>query len=126
MDDSGEAENSTYESDLCRVQEGHQGRASVCLETESDRTSSQGRSYPSGESTSRLPLKDNGCKLYPDCLTCPLPNCIYDTRRGKQVILNRIRNAEIVRQVKLGKSSEELAEQFGVGVRTIQRALGGQ
>jgi len=37
-----------------------------------------------------------------------------------------LRDAKVVEQAKLGGSTEELAAQFGVGVRTIQRALGGQ
>lgn len=34
----------------------------------------------------------NGCKLYPDCFTCPLPDCVshYGTNKKEQNTLNKI------------------------------------
>jgi len=116
---------STDKPDLRRVQEGYQGRASVCLEAEGGESSSQGRGYPSGESAPRLSLKDNGCELYPDCLTCPFEHCIEDVPRGRLTVRKMMRNTEIRKLASLGMTAKELAIQFGVHVRTVQRTLAG-
>jgi len=44
--------------------------------------------------------KDEGCELAESCLNCPFPGCIYDEHGGKQRLLKRQRDAEIVRLFK--------------------------
>ena len=68
--------------------------------------------------------KDEGCDLFPSCLNCPLPQCIYDQPRGKQRWLKALRNQEITRLfTNEGKGVKELALLFGTSQRTIQRVL---
>lgn len=52
-----------------------------------------------------------GCKVYPDCLTCPLPRCIYDEALVTQTF-----------KMKLGKVFE-LHDQ-GYSLSAIARATG--
>jgi hypothetical protein len=68
--------------------------------------------------------KDEGCELAKSCLNCPFPGCIYDEPGGKQRLLKRQRDTEIVRLFKKeGKGVNELASAFGISQRTVQRAL---
>jgi hypothetical protein len=68
--------------------------------------------------------KDEGCELAKSCLNCPFPSCIYDEPGGKQRLLKRQRDTEIVRLFKKeGKGVKELAAVFGISQRTVQRAL---
>ena len=68
--------------------------------------------------------KDEGCELAESCLNCPFPSCIYDEPGGKQHLLKRQRDREIVRLFKKeGKGVKELAAIFGISQRTVQRAL---
>ena len=68
--------------------------------------------------------KDEGCELAESCLNCPFPGCIYDEHGGKQRLLKRQRDTEIVRLFKKeGKGVKELALIFGISQRTVQRAL---
>jgi AraC-like DNA-binding protein len=76
----------------------------------------------------RLPedchYRDEGCVVAPSCLNCPLPVCIYDIPRGKQRHFKEIRDQEIKRLFhQESKSTEEIAQIFGVSERTVQRAL---
>ena len=36
--------------------------------------------------------EDEGCDLSETCLDCPLPDCVYDTPHGKQLLLKRRRD----------------------------------
>lgn len=68
--------------------------------------------------------RDEGCELAASCLNCPFPKCIYDEPRGRQRWLKGQRDREIVRRFyNEGKGVKELALQFGVSQRTVQRAL---
>lgn len=64
--------------------------------------------------------KDTGCGLHSDCLTCPLPECIYVT--GKVSVKAEQRRMTI-RQMAKRMGEQEIAEELGVCVRTVQRAL---
>jgi hypothetical protein len=67
---------------------------------------------------------DEGCELAESCLSCPLPQCIFDQPRGKQRWLKERRDKEIVRMFKGGDwGMKELASLFGLSQRTVQRAL---
>jgi hypothetical protein len=67
---------------------------------------------------------DNGCDLYPSCLTCPLPKCRYDEPGGASAMLRTGRDASIERLARQeGMNVDTLARQFGVSRRTIFRVL---
>jgi DNA-binding transcriptional ArsR family regulator len=67
---------------------------------------------------------DEGCELAASCLSCPLPRCVYDQPRGRQRWLKRARDREIVKRfTTAGSGVKELALEFGVSQRTVQRAL---
>ena len=71
-----------------------------------------------------FPYRDDGCYLHQHCLTCPLPQCIYDNpgwlqrqrRRGRdqQVLAAREREQLSVPQV---------AAKFGISERTVFRII---
>ena len=68
--------------------------------------------------------RDEGCELSGSCLNCSLPKCIYEQPRGRQRWLKKARNGEIARRLAAeGKGVNELALEFGVSPRTIQRTL---
>ena len=68
--------------------------------------------------------RDEGCELASSCLHCPLPKCIYDQPRGRQRWLKKARDRAITRRFTTGgKEVRELALEFGVSQRTVQRAL---
>ena len=68
--------------------------------------------------------RDEGCELASSCLNCPIPRCIYDQPRGRQRWLKGARDREMARRFTTeGKGVRELALQFGVSQRTVQRAL---
>lgn len=69
---------------------------------------------------------DDGCELFQSCLNCPLPHCVYELRGGKRRWLKRQRNREIARAFTAQKKRvRELALDFGVSQRTVQRVLRG-
>ena len=68
--------------------------------------------------------RDEGCELTGSCLNCPLPGCIYDQPRGRQRWLKKARDREMAKLFTTqGKGVKELALEFGVSQRTVQRAL---
>jgi hypothetical protein len=68
--------------------------------------------------------RDEGCEFADSCLNCPFPRCIYDESRGRQRWLKGQRDREIVRRFYIeGRGVKELALQFGVSQRTVQRTL---
>ncbi len=67
---------------------------------------------------------DEGCDLASSCLNCSLPKCIHDQPRGRQRWLKTARGKEMARRfITEGKEIKELALEFGVSQRTVQRAL---
>lgn len=66
---------------------------------------------------------DGGCELFPYCLNCPFPHCVYDEPRGKQRRKKELRNRQILKAYGDGAGVGEIARRFGVSRRTIQRAL---
>ena len=67
--------------------------------------------------------KDNGCELFPACLSCPLPQCIEDKPRGKQKLRMLTRASQMAELRRCGKSTREIAALFKVSQRTVQRVL---
>ena len=70
-----------------------------------------------------FPYEDNGCELYPSCLSCPFPHCIKEEPWGKERFLKTRRARRMLALKKEGKSNEEIARIFQVSVRTVQRWL---
>jgi len=76
----------------------------------------------------RLPdyseYRDQGCDLSPFCLRCPLPKCRHDKQEGGRRVSKRLRDLEIFRQrTASGRSISELATEFDLSKRTIQRII---
>ena len=67
---------------------------------------------------------DNGCDLYPSCLSCPLPRCRYEEPGGAPAMLRSGRDAAIIRlATEQSISVNNLAKRFGLSRRTIFRVL---
>jgi len=76
----------------------------------------------------RLPdyseYRDQGCDLSPSCLRCPLPKCRHDKQEGGRRVSKRLRDLEIFRlRTASGRSISELATEFDLSKRTIQRII---
>lgn len=70
---------------------------------------------------------DTGCKYFPSCLNCPLPECLYDNPQGlaeyrAQQRLERDRSAVAI-ILRENLTAREAAERFGKTERTIYRIL---
>lgn len=64
----------------------------------------------------------DGCELHPHCTECPEERCIFDST----VAINParlLRNREIAKQAKEGKTVGELAKSFKLCRTTISRVL---
>ena len=72
----------------------------------------------------RFPYRDDGCEIYPSCLSCPLPQCKYDDPGWLQREKRRERDQNIIEAVKRdGVSISEVAAQFSISQRTIFRIM---
>ena len=71
-----------------------------------------------------LDYRDDGCDVFPSCLSCPLPRCRYDVPGGARAMLNLTRDAEIRRMREEGDLGvDEIASRFRVSRRTVFRVL---
>ncbi len=62
---------------------------------------------------------DNGCRIHPSCLSCPLAVCIHDA--PERVQRSKMRFDEIQARLNRGISVAAIAREFGVSARTIFR-----
>ena len=68
--------------------------------------------------------RDTGCNVSPSCLSCPLPRCKYDDPAEYHRVQYEQRFRQILQVQRSGnQSAAMLARQFGLSVRTMQRAL---
>ena len=68
--------------------------------------------------------KDTGCKHWPSCLNCPFGKCVEDIGgRAFRSLLKRLRNKEMLRKYCAGQTISDIAKEYGVCQRTIQRVL---
>ena len=67
--------------------------------------------------------RDEGCAVFPSCLSCPLPRCVEEEPRGRQRLKLAVRNKRMVELRQGGKSVKEIAGLFGISRRTVERAL---
>jgi len=71
-----------------------------------------------------IDYRDDGCDLFPSCLSCPLTRCRYDVPGGVRALLNQERDHQIrVMREEAGLSVDEIADLFEVSRRTVFRAL---
>lgn len=81
---------------------------------------------PGYEQPDRVPelthYKDEGCVVWRACLSCPLPQCIYDqpNRRGHH---ERLRDLVIEQLFHAGEPAQSLAERYGLTRRSIFRIV---
>lgn len=71
----------------------------------------------------QIGYRDDGCDIYPACLTCPLPRCRYDEKGGLRAMINGYRDRQIAELRDSGVPAEDLSERFGLSRRTIFRIL---
>lgn len=67
--------------------------------------------------------QDRGCELHPSCLSCPEPVCVLELPGGKATRKANARLRQCLSLAAQGVSSQAIACQLGVSVRTIQRTL---
>lgn len=65
---------------------------------------------------------DTGCELHDNCLTCPLPECVYVT--GEKVISLK-RKIETIKLAKEGYKIKQIAKKLGISYGQAQRYLRG-
>ena len=67
--------------------------------------------------------RDEGCELAAACLECPFPRCLLEEPRGRQRWLKNSRDREMNRMHQEGWGVKDIAANFEVSLRTVQRAL---
>ena len=73
--------------------------------------------------TLTYPTVANGCKYHDDCLTCPYPDCIYGENGSVRSFKKKQRDIEVRGLWRDGMSRKDIAIQFSVCGRTVERAL---
>jgi hypothetical protein len=68
--------------------------------------------------------RDEGCRFWHACLSCPFPRCLYEEPRGPARALNAYRDGEVRRMFAAGRSAIEIAEHFGLARRSVYRIVG--
>ena len=70
------------------------------------------------------PYRDEGCKVSPSCLKCPLPQCKYDDPGWLQRYRRQERDREVVASLRRnGLTVPEAAARFDLSPRTVFRIL---
>ena len=68
--------------------------------------------------------KDEGCKISPSCLTCPLPQCRYDDPISFQRERHLAKDFQVWNTIRSESlTTDEAAERFSVTRRTIFRII---
>ena len=70
--------------------------------------------------------RDEGCRFWSACLSCPFTRCLFEEPGGARQALNAARDGEIRQLFAAGERAVDIAERFGVSRRTVYRILGGQ
>lgn len=81
----------------------------------------------SGLLPEQMTYADEGCHVHPACLTCPLPECVFedDVKRQVRMARARRRTAEAARLRSLGFGVDEVAMAMGMSTRSVYRYLRG-
>ena len=84
---------------------------------------------PVQERADRVPelthYRDEGCRFWHACLTCPFPRCVFEEPGGPKRAVNARRNDEIRRLFAEGEPAQAIAVRFGIARRSVYRAIGG-
>lgn len=65
-----------------------------------------------------------GCEVSSCCLTCPLPRCRFDLSPAEwQAMEVQVRNVRIVAALDAGESHADVAQQYGLSRRSIDRVI---
>jgi len=68
-------------------------------------------------------MKDKGCQYHPDCLTCPLPDCVKpQDGKGTKRFQGKT-TFDIQRLARQGLKPEEISGQLGISLKTVYRGL---
>jgi len=73
----------------------------------------------------QLHYRDEGCRFWHACLSCPFPCCLFEVPGGVNRALKAYRDGEIRRLFAAGRSAAEIADAFGIRRRTVYRVVGG-
>ena len=65
----------------------------------------------------------NGCEVAETCLECPEDPCVYERPGSIRHYRCVLEGVKMEKQCQLGKSNKEIAQEFGVTLRTVQRLL---
>lgn len=65
-----------------------------------------------------MQYRDAGCHVHPHCLSCPLPECIYDSKRYYR---KGTRVAEALNLMAGGMSLSEVSRRMDIGRDTLRR-----
>ena len=74
------------------------------------------------------PYKDDGCRIAPRCLNCPLERCIYDyddrnVQRAARRARQDTRQKQVAELLAQGLFRIEIARRIGASLRTVERDL---
>jgi DNA-binding NarL/FixJ family response regulator len=70
-----------------------------------------------------LPKYETGCEYYPQCESCPYPDCLLDMKLPS--VRTAMRRAAILELLKAGYTQQQVAEKLGINQATVSRyALG--
>lgn len=81
------------------------------------------------EAPHTLQYKDKGCEkakrlgYYGPCLDCIFDPCLEDGFRSAQKTKKKTRNDKMLKAIRHGKSVKEIAEEFGICTRTVNRVI---
>jgi AraC-like DNA-binding protein len=64
---------------------------------------------------------DKGCRLHASCLKCPEQKCILETRGALRIRRQEERADRFYRLKVEGKTFQQIADENGVSIRTVQR-----
>ncbi len=63
---------------------------------------------------------ETGCRLHNNCFTCPFPTCL----QGQRIYADHEKRKELIKeQAQKGVPKLQIAEQFNVSLRTVDRDL---
>lgn len=69
--------------------------------------------------------RDEGCRFWHACLTCPFPRCVFEEPGGPARALRAWRDREVRRHFARGEPVDAIAKRFGITRRSVYRIVGG-
>jgi DNA-binding NarL/FixJ family response regulator len=68
-----------------------------------------------------LPKYETGCEYYPQCESCPYPDCLLDIKLPNA--RTAMRRAAVLELLKAGYTQRQVAEKLKISIRTVQRYM---